>query len=352
MPRNTIVPLTDLARRPPEAGRIRMGEKSGKGMRSLDKFRFTSPQRELLDQLAARYGGTPRPWSDPKARIKSQFELYSEAREIDVYLVPDGLSIWYEAWAGGGNVRRCDGVQCEVARQTSHDEYEMVQVPCLCRAEGLRQCSPYTRLQVIIPHVSFAGVWRLETKGWNAAAELPGMYDMVVELGQRGQTVQATIGIDRREEMHHGKKRNFVVPRIGIKHTALELQGGLATAAALTSAGVATPALGSGQPVPTVAAHEQAIEDEFGLPDDAILDAEIVDEAELDAIARLEADARNFGLDPKRFVQAIRAGIDADPSDTPTVDRMLRASTRMRSGEISPVGFTPNGRVQWAAAHG
>lgn len=338
-----IVPINQLQRRPPEAGRIRMGEKHGKGMRSLDHFRFTSPQRDLLDQLAAIYGGTPRPWSDPKARVKEQFELYSQAKTIDVYLIPDGLSIWYEAWAGGGNQRRCDGEMCEVSKQVGPDEFEPIQVPCMCRVEGARICSPYTRLQVVIPHVSFAGVWRLETKGWNAAAELPGMYDMVVALGEAGQMVQATLGIDRREEMHHGRKRNFVVPRIAIKQTTLELQQGAAAANALGS-GVATPALGRGEsPLMVDAMTKTLPEHEYAMPeDDGIVDAEVLDDELVAIEENLRADARNFGLDPARYVDAIRQATNGDRT------KMNNASTRVRAGEFEPVGFRPDGTVLWS----
>lgn len=57
MPRNTITPLSNIDRRAPEAGRIRIGIKSGRAMKSIDTFRFTSPHQDVIEQLADMYGG-------------------------------------------------------------------------------------------------------------------------------------------------------------------------------------------------------------------------------------------------------------------------------------------------------
>lgn len=323
MIRNDITPLSDLTRRPPEAGRIRLGEKTGSAMRSLDKFRFTSPDQTVISQLAALYGGECKPWNDPKANPSKQWQVHTEAAEIPVYLVPDGLSVWYETWAHGGVQRRCDGVMCEVPRVVGYD-YEMVQQNCLCRVEGVRSCRPYTRMQLILPQVSFRGVWRLETKGWNAATELPGMYDMIVQLAERGGLLQAMLGIERREQRTAAGKRNFVVPRLTIVQTAEELQAGGASAGAITAGG--SPAVAALPAAPVV---------------EEIVDAEIVDPAMLEVESRLRDDAANFGLDAEQYVAAVRRQADGD------VSRMSACSARVRADELIPIGFTATGFVQW-----
>lgn len=325
MIRNDITPLADLTRRPPEAGRIRLGEKTGSAMRSLDKFRFTSPDQTVITQLAALYGGECKPWNDPKANPSKQWQVYTEAAEIPVYLVPDGLSVWYETWAHGGVQRRCDGVMSEVPRVVGYD-YEMVQQSCLCRAEGVRSCRPYTRMQMILPQVSFRGVWRLETKGWNAATELPGMYDMIVQLAERGGLLQAMLGIERREQRTASGKRNFVVPRLTLVQTVEELQTGGASALAISAAG--SPSLPALAPGPVEVS-------------DDIVDAEVVDPAMLEVEGRLRADALNFGLDPELYVEAVRRQADND------VKRMTACSDRVRNDVLVPIGFTADGKVQW-----
>lgn len=324
MIRNDVTPLADMQRRAPEAGRIRLGEKTGKGMRSLDKLRFTSPNREVIEQIAARYGGQATEWHDPKANPSHQWQVYSDAAKVPVYLVPSGLSVWYETWAGGGVQRRCDGVMCEVPRVVNND-YEMIETACLCRSEGVRTCRPYTRLQLILPEVAFRGVWRLETKGWNAATELPGMYDMIVALAQSGQFVQAMLGVEKREQRTAAGKRNFVVPRLTIVQSAAELQAG-GTSPTLTTGGRVLNEL----PVaPTVAAEPE------------IVDAEIVNPLFLEVETRLRDDAANFGLDPDRYVRAIALAVGGD------IDRMRSCSEKVRSDKLIPLGFTDNGRVQW-----
>jgi hypothetical protein len=334
-----IVPLTDVDRRMPEAGRIRLGEKSGKAMKSLDHLRFTSPRRDLIEQIAAQYGGKVTAWNEPKSSSPNQWQVTITADDVDVYLVPGGLNTQYEAWEGGGAARRCDGLQCEIPVQTA-DGWETTLTDCLCRAQNVALCKPYTRMSVILPTISFAGTWRLETKGWNAMHELPGMYDMISTLASSGQMVTARLGLEQRQKITRGGKRNFVVPRLTIAQTALEIQSGAANALAIQATGqpVATPALGSGTPH---LAHDVA------LPLDEIIEAEIISDDELDAIANLHADAANFGLDPDRLVGAIRAGIRDQPNELTEAERMAAASQRIRAGVIEPLGFLPNGRVQW-----
>jgi hypothetical protein len=340
-----IVPLSQLNTRAPEAGRIRMGVKAGKGMKSIDTFRFTSPQQHLIEQIARIYGGTVKPWSDPKARVRNQFEVITTSATIRVYVVPDGLSQWYEAWQGSGCIRRCDGIVCQVPQQTGPGTYEQTEVACLCRAQQVRLCAPYTRLTLLLPEIDFAGTWRLETKGWNAQAELPGMYAMIEQLGQEGKMVDASLTVEKREQMTPVGKRNFVVPKLSIDQSILAIQAGLATAGALTAAPAPTTLAPALPAAPKQ--HSDTPELAQSNVEDDIVDAEVISEEEIDAVMRLRADATYFGLDPERFIAAIRAAIDAQPTDSSTADRMLVASHKMRNNVVTPVGFHPDGRVQW-----
>ena len=56
MARNTVVPLSNIDRRAPEAGRIRIGIKSGRAMKSIDTFRFTIKRStEISDKTCILY---------------------------------------------------------------------------------------------------------------------------------------------------------------------------------------------------------------------------------------------------------------------------------------------------------
>jgi len=342
-----IVAISNLDRRMPEAGRIRLGERTARAMKSLDHLRFTSPRRDLIDQIAGQYGGRVTEWNEPSSTSPHQFQVTITADLVDVYLVPGGLNTQYEAWEGGGAARRCDGETCEIPVQTA-DGYDMQPVPCLCRAQNVALCKPYTRMQLILPTIAFAGTWRLETKGWNAAHELPGMYDMISTLASSGQMITAQLGIEHRQKVNRGRKQHFVVPRLTIAQTALEIQAGAANALALTERGhgVATPALGTG--VPLLAANDEIFDRIVG-GDDEIIEAEVISDEELDAIDRLTRDAQQFNLDPARFVSAVRAQIDASANEVSTAVRMRNASDRIRADVMEPLGFLPDGKVQWKA---
>src|SRR3954468_13623690 len=98
----TVQPLAERDSRMTEHGRIRFGVKTGKAMKAIDTLRFTSPDKAAIDELAKLYGGTVKAWSDDKSAVKNQYEVITQAREIDVVLPPGSLSSWYELWTGGG----------------------------------------------------------------------------------------------------------------------------------------------------------------------------------------------------------------------------------------------------------
>src|SRR3990167_10361323 len=113
-----------------QLGRVRVGEKGTKGEpKRLDTFRFTSASKQLLDAVAARYGGKVTAWEG--APDEGYFQVTTEATELDIVLPPvfsdaDGqptvpYSSWFEQWSAGGCQRRCDG-QTEM----------LTGKPCLC----------------------------------------------------------------------------------------------------------------------------------------------------------------------------------------------------------------------------
>lgn len=232
MARKGIVPIANLDRRAPEAGRIRLGVKTGRAMKSIDTFRFTSPYQDVIEDLAHIFGGEAKPWSDERARIRDQWEVITPVNDIPVYLPQDGLSVKYEKWSGGGCERRCDGETCEIV-QMQGDNAVPVDSPCICLAKGARECEPYTRLNVVLPMLRFAGTWRLETKGWNAAHELPGMVELIQSLHASGRMVQARLSLQKRSDKSGGRTRHYVVPVLSVDKSPQELQSGEADVQAL-----------------------------------------------------------------------------------------------------------------------
>ena len=232
-----IKPLAQLGR-PPEQGRIRLGVKTERAMKSLDTFRFTSPDEPAIHQIAGIYGGVVQRWTPPRSK-QQQWEVITEASEIRVYLPPHSIDVWYEEWSGGGCQRRCDGMTAEVPMKTP-DGMDIDTVPCPCAAEESMVCAPYTRLRVVLPEVRFGGIWRMESKGWNAANELPGMAGMMEAMQTIG-LAECRLLLEKRTKISGGQTRHFVVPRLTMDASAEEIMAGGGQATALEAPSPPTP---------------------------------------------------------------------------------------------------------------
>lgn len=224
-----IQPIASIGTQPATHGRIRFGTKTkskeGRAIpKALDQFRLTSGDREAVEQLAALYGGTPTKWDDTKANPRHQWEVLTEADTLRVWLPPDALSQHYELWKSGSNVRRCDGVTCEVAGRD-----DMEYRPCLCIASDDLVCKPTTRLNLIFPEIRFGGVWRLDTGSWAAAREMPAMVRLIEQMQQQVSAISvATLRLEARQQ--GGGAKQFVVPVLSVDHTPQQIMGGSATA--------------------------------------------------------------------------------------------------------------------------
>lgn len=315
-----IRPIAELGSRIQEAGRIRLGKQvpiaSGKNAgkkrpTSIETFRFTSPHRELITELAGLYGGEPREWHEPKARHPDQWEVISEASSIPVLVPPGGMSQFYEFWEGSGCLRRCDGETCTVPPPKSSPDEERVERPCICMAEQARKCEPKTRLTVVLPDITFRGTWRCDTGSWFAAQELPAVEEMLDRLQQTHVIVEANLALEQRQQMTASGKRKFVLPVLSIPHTFTELAGGgaqfaigdpQATDERALGDGATRPALSPAPPAEvynpeiyhddaedapvyeaTVLATDDDVEDPprtaSFTPDDDVVDAEVVESA-------------------------------------------------------------------------
>ena len=231
-------PIVDIQRRFRELGRIRLGTKqaTGKTYKSgprqgqpierpvkLPRFRLTSPWGHLIEQAASVFGGEARQWLNDGA---VEFEVITElVDDHDVaYLpvvIPPGevFDQWYELWAGGGLVRRCDG-----------ERQVLVDRPCSCPTDPLERqaaaadgkaCKPTTRLRLMLPDVADIGIWRLETHGFHAAAELGGAAGLVEAATRQGAMIPAELRLQAREGSRRPgeTRKKFFVPAIAFRGT-------------------------------------------------------------------------------------------------------------------------------------
>ena len=232
------MPILTLQQRLRELGRIRIGQKvatakGGTRPGKLDRFRLTSPSKDLLDRVAAKYGGTVAPWT-PEGGA-GQFEVITEAKRMPIHVPPQPVSQYFELWSGGGCQRRCDGVT-ELLKDR----------PCICGPDPeQRSCKPTTRLNVVLSEIEGVGVWRLESHGYYAALELPGVAEL---LAQTGGYVEAFLGLEQRTAKRDGQTRHWMVPTIDIAVTPAALMAGSASVGAAVAGGPQRAAIEAPRP--------------------------------------------------------------------------------------------------------
>lgn len=213
------MPILDLQRRMRQLGEIRLGHvvptANGKTRPAkLDKFRFTSPSREILTEVATLYGGEVKPWT-PANGGPAEFEVYSQANRLPVLIPPrDAVSQWYELYAGSKCQRRCDGV-------TEHKSDR----PCMCNPED-RQCAMTTRVNVMLRDVPALGQWLLISKGYHAAVTLPPAAEL---LSQAGGYVAGWLGMEEKTAIVKDQVARFKVPTLDVEITPAALMAGQIT---------------------------------------------------------------------------------------------------------------------------
>ncbi|MCI0583172.1 MAG: hypothetical protein L0227_09835 [Chloroflexi bacterium] len=216
------MPILDLPRRPRTAGQLRSGVVAH-GRRqdgstysrpaSLETWRATSADRELVAAIAELYGGVLEPWQ-PHGGKAEAWAVTTETDRIPVIVPPVGaLEAWHELWAAGGLERRCDG---RVIQGTLHE--------CACPTDPERRrelaakgraCRPTTRLAVLLADLPAVGTWRVTSRSVYAAIELPGTVELLSRASAAGEPIVASLRLERREKRVAGQPTSaYYVPTI------------------------------------------------------------------------------------------------------------------------------------------
>ncbi|WP_367139781.1 MULTISPECIES: recombination directionality factor [Streptomyces] len=239
------MPILDLQRRMRQLGEIRIGHAVDTGKVSkrtgkpilrpvkLNKFRFTSASRSILEQVAELYGGKVQPWT-PANGGPTEFEVFSTADRLPVLIPPrDAVSQWYELYAGSKCIRRCDGRIEQKSDQS-----------CMCNPAN-RQCSITTRVNVMLRDVPALGQWLLISKGYYAAVELPPAAEL---LAQAGGYVAGWLGMEEKAVVRDEGPARFMVPTLDVEITPAALMAGSITGPAAVASGPERVAITGGRP--------------------------------------------------------------------------------------------------------
>lgn len=213
-----------LQQRLAQVGVIRLGEqrvsKAGKPYPAkLETFRITSPDPDLIARVAELYGGTPTAW--PEGPGGKQWQVTTRAAELPVHVLPQKIDPNFELWGPNVRLRLCDGETERIRDCPCICDAERQQVEAAGRAwvrDGRKHCKPTTRLSLMISDVPSLGSWKVESHGWNAAAELPTL--AMALLSRVREPVPAILRLELREDRKltvtaDGEKiepRSYMVP--------------------------------------------------------------------------------------------------------------------------------------------
>lgn len=228
------MPILDIQKRLTQLGVIRLGRQvpTGRTNRNgdptfrpekLDRFRITSPDRNLVEAVAAKYGGTPAQWRGPSG---PEWEVITDAKALPVLVPPQKIDPNYEMWGKGFKQRLCDGATerirnggCLCIKGIDGHVHDFV-FGGLCECGAKRECKPTTRLSLMLREIPGLGVLKLESHGRNAAAELPMSSDALENAAGPVPAMLVVQFVEKKILLNAGTPqekvdpRSFYVPRL------------------------------------------------------------------------------------------------------------------------------------------
>lgn len=348
-----VVDIIGIQRRVHETGRIRIGQQvpTEKGSRpaKLETFRFTSQSKTAIEQAARLYGGTVAAWEAPAG---SQWEVITDADVLKVVLPPSDLAFnqAYELWSAAGCQRRCDGENDTISEG-----------PCLCNPDK-RDCALHTRLSVMLADMNGLGLWRLESQGWNAAAELQGAVRVIEMAARRGELLPAFLRLEQRMTKRPGEgTKRFAVPVLDVAITPAQLISGrgLEPPRAITADPTQTSTLvveggtaGQTYAVPVPAPGETARPNITPLPADGSTPPTVAEQAAKKRTPKRRAPTPpKTGVEPRTQAQADQDAGQVVEFRTPGQPARTERVTdnQILNAENGIPGPTPTQRAQQAA---
>lgn len=185
MGRRHITSVVDQQHRLRELGRIRFGERKNPKSpgRPLEFARVSSQSQDVIRAIAETYGGTPQEWQREEG-APMEWDVKTEG-PLAIACAPGIVPYTsaFEQWAAGYLTVRCDGQSCQFRRNG-----RWVERACVCAERDQdyneRPCKQTTRMTVMVLGVPILGVFRMETKSYNATAEVPATLALLQQSGR------------------------------------------------------------------------------------------------------------------------------------------------------------------------
>lgn len=192
-------------------GRFRSGRLVGKLPESLSKWRVTTGDPEVADQIAALMGGTPEGWDTEK---EDNLEVLTDSPSVRIIINSSAdIDASMKLFGSNGLVHHCDGVE-----YLSPDEDKGT--PCGCpagfqdrkdRAKSGRGPKPSVDLTFSLADAPDMGKFRFNSGSW----------DLVKVLHEVIQAIDETGGADE-----NGENGSPVVATLAIEHVSYDTKAG------------------------------------------------------------------------------------------------------------------------------
>jgi len=269
-------------RRLPRLGKIRLGERrvkektgqDGKPYQveypaELDYFKFDAEALADFPAIRELYGEQPKeldialPGEDPTVVFPTSYKLYGLGR---LKCKGDGetarRSLCLACLSANPKRAHADpaAMSCRLpAHQKS--EYEWIDRPCPCEllknADRRVRCSPIGSLMVLLPRITLAGVWQLDTGSENNIEDINSAIAYVRDLCGRAAMVPLRMRRGTRTTAHDGKAQTHYTVELrflGMPRRALAIQATAAQpVAALIAPSDIEPPHDEGDDLPPVA---------------------------------------------------------------------------------------------------
>ena len=197
-------------------GRFRAGHQINKRPQSLEEWRVTSDDKELLETVSGLLGGSVQTWDNDK----TPFEVFTDQKSVSVTVerIFSGMTLWGRA----GAIHRCDG-------ETISYPEEMKGQPCNMAGKSIEErkagatngtsCSPDITIRFRLTGQENLGLFEFKTGSWGMARDIAKVESDLEKLGGKAE---GTLTLEPVEfvQKSTGQNRRFIKSSVTLTKAA------------------------------------------------------------------------------------------------------------------------------------